>query len=215
MASEHAIYDAAATIVSGNKVLSADQESVTAEACRRLTPILFENLIYKAQWRWATKRAWVNADTGADVVGEGSLYPEWKFRFPTPDDFTRYITIIPPRESENENVEGLEEHDAVYVRASAVRSRAIMRYVSGVFIGPDGDRVPDFARMRGPFIECLTVRLAAELASKLRRDENMARRLYIQFERAERDAYRVETPFEDYPTRTLTEVTRLQAGPEQ
>lgn len=218
MADLRQIYDAAIAMVSGNELQKVISDTASGKACELLFPLVYDGEIHKAKWPWAVKRQIVAAEIATEeaspggqqvpVAGPGGKYPEFARRFPLPEGHTRFIgwggTKTPK--------DGHHEGDYVY---SDQPSPAIMIYLGGYKEDQETGlwTVPAVEDIKGPFLLCVTLRLAVELASKLRRDENQARRLYLEYQQALEGAFHTVTPFKDYPSRTLGTMQILESGP--
>ena len=180
MATRLEIYNASLNMVSTEMMVTEMEQTAVGNACRSLFPARYEAVLGKAAWTWALKRVLV---TGVDTDGTA---PEFDRVYPIPSDFIKMIGWGGNADPMPKRIEG----ESIY---SDQPSPAILIYVSRA----------DVSLIRGPFLECIELKLAAELASKFMRDEMMARRIIAQYQIAERDAIDSITEFVDLPGRSV------------
>ena len=193
MATELEIYNDALVRVSSEIMDEVNEDTPQGLACRAILPTALETLLGVAAWPWAIKRASLGADA-AEFVGN-LLYPEFTYRYLLPTDFVKligFVGTIPPKSK------AIEGNHLITDQLSP----CVIKYVHR----PARDNL---TLIRGPFLECLVIKLGAELASKLKRDEPMARRMLVQLSQTMRMALGAITDFVDLPGPSVDTIAPL------
>ena len=170
------LYNAALVMVSTATVASDPEDSPPWRACNALFPARYEALLGIAAWPFALKRFEIQGRLSAAEI------PEFRYEFDLPEDFIKMLGWGGVTEPRPKVIEG----QRIY---SNQTSPAILIYIARV----------EFELARGPFLECMELKLAAELASKFRHDDPLSRRILVQFERTKQEAISSITEFVDLP----------------
>ena len=193
MATNLDIYNAALTMVSTERMKAENEQTAHGDAARDLLPARYEQLLSIAQWQFALKRA--SLSRSGDTVLGGNF----DYAYELPDDMIRPVGFI-VADSDDPPQEWEEEGSLIYTNQPP---SPVLKYIGLV----------DVELIRGPFLLTLQTLLAMDLASKLRRDEALARRLNIEFKNQLYIALQTVTAFVDYPGLGFDVPTGLNSGP--
>ena len=191
MATELQIYNDALVRVSAEIMDDVNEDTPQGLACRAILPTALETLLGVAAWPWAIKRVSIQVS----LVSDAQLYPEFEQRYALPSDFVKLIGFVGTSPPNSKAIEG------EYLLTDQ-GPPAVIKYVHR-------PSMADLTLIRGPFLECLVLKLAAELASKLQRDEPMARRILVQLAQAMRMALGAITDFVDLPGPSVDTIAPL------
>ena len=188
------VYNPALTMTSSALIKSPNEGSPEQLSCDTLFPARYWELLSYAKWPFAMKR--VNVDSEANDVGN-----DFQFRATIPDivhtaaeRFVRVAGIVGQASTTDDAPLYWEEGDYVYHNeGSGTGTDFTLQYIAASLV----------EKIRGPFLLIIQKSLAAELASKFLRNENMARRLWVEMTAHLRLAMQTITPFSDLPGTSL------------
>ena len=190
------VFNPALTMVSSALIKSPMEGSPEQLACDALFPARYWELLSYAKWPFATKR--MRMPSVANTEGN-----DFKFRADLPLDidmhadarFVRVAGVIGTSATEDDSPLFWEEGDYIYHNEGTgdVGTTFTLQYIAAVPV----------QHIRGGFLLIIQKSLAAELASKFMRDENMARRLWVEMTAHLRMALQTITPFSDLPGTSL------------
>ena len=189
MANALELYNAALTQVSSEPMLDENEDTPHGIAARELFRARYDQLLALAQWKFAIKRVRLAAVTSSSPnydAADELLYVNKRYRYELPEDHIRPIGLVVRHDAAN--APGKWEQEGSWLLTNDA-SPIILKYMARV----------DVEKIVGPFLVTIETLLAMDLASKLARDEAMARRLSVEFKSHLNIALQTVTPFVDYP----------------
>ena len=117
------------------------------------------------------------------------MVPEFDWAYPLPNDYVKAVGFGGNTDPLTKIIEG----NTLYSNQGGDDGMAILIYIANVDVG----------MARGPFIECLQLKLGTEMAYKFRHDEPLARRLQVQYQQCLNQARSAITEFVDLPGPTV------------
>ena len=191
------IFNPALTMVSSALIKAPNEGSPEQLACDALFPARYWETLSYAKWPFATKREDTVSEanpTGNDFAFRAQLPGLYDEDNPPDERFVRVAGIVGQAASTDDAPLYWEEGDHIYHNVgTGVGTNFTLQYIAAVRV----------EKIRGPFLLIIQKSLAAELASKFMRDENMARRLWVEMTAHLRMALQTITPFSDLPGTSL------------
>ena len=181
MANKLDIYNAALVMSSTKTMATETEDSPQGRAVRALFPAQYEAVLGTDAWPFALERVSL---TGAAT--DNTRVPEFVYEYTLPDDYVKAVGFGGDTDPLTKIIEG----NSLY---SDQPSPCILIYIANV----------DVSMARGPFIECLQLKLGTEMAYKFRHDEPLARRLQVQYQQCLNQARSAITEFVDLPGPTV------------
>ena len=139
-------------------ILTINDATTEARACKVLWDLIVDEMIYSHPWNFAMKRA----DLGAYLAETPAF--EYDYKYTLPSDCLRVWELY------DSDADWVIENGELLVSDDTAKIRYIFR-------------VTDEAKFNPEFVNCLAVRLAAELAVKLKQDKNMKAELLEELRR--------------------------------
>lgn len=155
------IYNAALASVNAATLSNENQDTAEGQAVRAIFPIHFQALIPLAKWQWAKKRATIaSPDATAPVGGD------YTQQYSLPSDFVRMVGVLAPSAPPSWEVEA----DKLLVSDDNGVTILYLSNADGVL-----------AFMDGAAARLLQISIGIDLATRFMRNEEMARRLQVQY----------------------------------
>ena len=184
MANKLDIYNAALVMSSTKTMATETEDSPQGRAVRALFPAQYVAVLGTDAWPFALKRALLESSTPPSEV------PEFNYQYTLPDDYVKAVGFGGDTDPMTKIIEGNHLYSD---QGAGTPVTAILIYIANV----------DVSMARGPFIECLQLKLGTEMAYKFRHDEPLARRLQVQYQQCLNQARAAITEFVDLPGPTV------------